>query len=49
MSHNLLFLAHGLFFIWSIVIDKIVVENLYLRILIEEAGHFGQEMVDSTL
>ena len=46
MSHNLLFLGHGLFFIWSLVIDKIIVENLYLRILIEEAGHFGQAMVD---
>ena len=46
MSHNLLFLGHGLFFIWSLVIDKITVENLYLRILIEEAGHFGQAMVD---
>ena len=42
MAPHYLLGGHGLFFIWSVLIDLITVDNLYGRILVEEAGHFGQ-------
>ena len=42
MTEVFLVAVHLGFIVWSVAVDRLNVDNLYLRIAFEEAAHFGQ-------